>query len=112
MTTYTNIVVSGVPMRAKVGGPERGGESVSPVGDVKHGQFAWLTRKQKRALPKGVGYGSHVTVRWPSIGKEVGAELKRWSNGAALLDFDEGLDLTADQAREILASKQMTGIRR
>lgn len=112
MTTYSNVVVSGVPMRAKLGGPESGGESKSAIGDIKHAHFLWLTKEQKRALPKGVGIGSRVTVRFPSIGKSVKGELVRQSSGTAMVNFDEQLDLTSRQARIVKAAKNTSAVRK
>lgn len=97
-------------MRIKVGGPERGRES-GPVGDIQHAHFAWLTRRQRRALPSNVDVGSRVTVRFPSIRKRVRGRLRNWSGGSALIDFNRQLDLTRSQARRIRAASQSPSVR-
>lgn len=111
MTSYSNIEVSGVQMRAKLGGPEKGGES-GPIGDIQRAHFVWLTKEQRKALPRNVGIGSKVTVRFPSIGKSVKGELKRYAGGSGLVDLDEQLDLTRRQAKVVLAKQQSSAVRK
>lgn len=110
MTTYSNIVVSGVPLRAKLGGPEKGGES-GPLGDIMRAQVAWLTGRQYHALPSNIRFGSTVTVRFPSINKDVLADVVNWSGDSVMLDFHRQLDLTENQARAVWAADQSPAVR-